>query len=378
MSNNKKRVVIKIGTSVLTRSRSARGEGSDFEADANSPLGRLVSQISRLRAQGFEILVVSSGAIGAGMARLVWKKRPDEIRKKQAAAAVGQVALMQVYKKLFNAHGALVAQVLLTRSDIEDRRRYMNARNTLLTLLELGVVPVINENDTVAVDEIKFGDNDRLSALVAAKTDAGLLIILSDVDGLLRSADKKESKVVPVVAEINKDIEALVWKGVKSDLGTGGMASKIEAAKIATASGVTTVIANAFRENILTDIAGGKEAGTKFISLKSLSTKEKWILFGAVPKGEIVVDEGACRALKGLNKSLLPAGVADVKGNFGKGDVVKIKTQGTGEFARGIALFSSQDIEKIKGRKSADLAKLLGRAPASHEVVHRDSLAIIP
>jgi glutamate 5-kinase len=368
MTKNKKRVVIKIGTSIWTESsRSAGG----------SVLPSLVEEICGLRSEGAEVLLVTSGAIGAGVKELNWERRPEDIKKKQAAAAVGQVSLMQTYQNLFRARGVLVAQVLLTRGDFDDRKRYLNARSTLLTLLDLGVVPVINENDTVSVEEIQFGDNDRLSALVAAKIDADLLIILSDVDGLLRPASGGEKEIVPLVPKISSEIEKLAWKGRAGGVGTGGMASKIEAAKVATQSGVTVVVANGSRPRVLADILEGKSVGTKFVSAKSLSARGKWILFGAVPKGEIVIDQGAASALKESKKSLLAAGVLKVQGHFRKGEIVKITRDGREEIARGVVSFSSEDIEKIKGKKSEEIKGILGSSRSS-EIVHRDQLVLLP
>ena len=366
MSKNKKRVVIKIGTSILTES-SGSISGSILES--------LVGEVCSLLSEGHEVLLVTSGAIGAGIKELNWEKRPEDIRKKQAAAAVGQVSLMQTYQNLFRNRGVHVAQVLLTRGDFDDRKRYLNARSTLLALLELGVVPIINENDTVSVEEIRFGDNDKLSALVAAKIDSDLLIILSDVDGLLMTVGK-EKEIVPVVPEITSEIEKLAWKGSDSGQGTGGMASKIEAAKVATQSGVTMVVANGSRPGVLSDIVEGKSVGTKFVSAKSLSAKQRWILFGALPKGEIAVDEGAARALRESKKSLLAAGILKVEGHFRKGEIVKIRS-GEEEIARGVASFSSDEIEKVKGKKSGEIREILGSSNSS-EIVHRDSLVLLP
>lgn len=361
MTEDKKRIVIKIGTSILTRR-------------VGSPLVSLVGEIASARARGAEILLVTSGAIGAGMEKLNWSRRPAEIRKKQAVAAIGQVALMQTYEKLFKIHQTETAQVLLSRSDFDDRTRYLNARNTLFTLLELGVVPIINENDTVAVEEIRFGDNDNLSALVAAKIDAELLVILTDVDGLYRSGTEE---VIPLVSQITPEIEKHAGKKSKSGLGTGGMASKIAAAKIATDSGVTTVVANGFRKNVISDILDGKTVGTKFIAKKTLSAKEKWILFGARSKGEIWIDSGAANALKHLKKSLLPAGILNLTGAFSKGDVIKLKTEDGTEIARGIVSYSAEEIQRIRGKKSAEIKKVLDSSANSFEVVHRDSLVLI-
>lgn len=260
----KKRIVVKLGTAILTRSHAG--------------LEALVGEICAHKEKGSEFVLVTSGAIGAGMKELGWARRPEDIKKKQAAAAVGQVTLMQTYQKLFKSRGVSVAQVLLTRGDFDDRKRYLNAQSTLSTLLELGVVPVINENDTVATEEIQFGDNDRLSALVAVKMHADLLVILSDVEGLYSSLSAREKTLIPWVAKITPKIEKLAGKGSDSGLGTGGMASKIQAAKIATASGAAVVVANGSRKNVLRDILQGKNVGTRFASKKFLSAQERWIL----------------------------------------------------------------------------------------------------
>lgn len=365
MNRNKKRIVVKIGTSILAQT-----------ADGIQPttLKALVEQICSARKEGAEFILVTSGAIGAGIKKLNWEKRPQEIRKKQAAAAVGQVSLMEIYQDLFKEYQTVVAQVLLTRGDFENRQTYLNARQTLLTLLELNVVPVVNENDTVATEEIQFGDNDNLSALVAAKIDADLLIILSDVEGLLAKKGKS-AELVPVVTEIGPEVEKLVWEGVKSALGTGGMSSKIQAAKVAGASGVTTVIASAFRANVIADILEGKSVGTKFVAMKALSAKQRWILFGAIPKGALVVDQGAALALKNLNKSLLPAGVVGTNGSFRKGDVVSVASQDGQEIGRGIVSYSSDEVEKIKGQKTSEIKKIL-KASNSTEIIHRDVLVL--
>ncbi len=367
MAKIKKRIVVKVGTSSFTGKRQNLQE-------SNPALDQLVGEICDLAAEGHEMILVTSGAIGAGVKELGWAKRPEDLSKKQAAAAVGQVTLMRTYQKLFRSRGLHVAQILLTRDDFEDRGRYLNARNTLLKLLELGVVPVINENDTVAVEEIQFGDNDRLSALVAVKTDADLLVILSDVDGLIRERDGKK-EVISVVPKITSEVEKLAWRGVKGALGTGGMTSKIEAAKITTASGITTHIANANAKRVLSGIVEGKNIGTKFVSLKSISAKHKWILFGALPKGGVVVDAGAVAALKNRKKSLLSAGVVSVQGSFQKGAVISVKSPDQVEFARGIASFSSDQMNTVKGQNSADVKKQLGSRP---EIIHRDSLALLP
>ncbi len=351
-----KRIVIKIGTSVLAKSLE--------ENKKNSPLKFLVEDICAVRSRGIEIILVSSGSIGAGMKLMKMIHRPEEIRKKQALAAIGQVQLMRTYDDFFKIYETKVAQVLLTRNDFDDRQRYLNARHTLSTLLELGVVPIINENDTVAVEEIRFGDNDQLSSLVAAKMDADYLILLSDVDGLYKFGVGKSKEVIHLVSEITPEIEKHVDPSSKGQLGTGGMVSKLEAAKIATSSGVTTVIANAFTKNILTQILEGKEIGTKFSSLKSLTAKKRWILFGAVPKGELVLDDGAVKAILERSSSLLVPGIQEVSGNFSKGDVVRLKNSKGKEIARGVVSYSSDDL-KAKGQF------------LSKEVIHRNVLAVV-
>ena len=368
-SMNIHRVVIKIGTSILAQGRDA-GEASVLES--------LVGEICDFQSRKWEMILVTSGAIGMGVRELGWARRPQDIPRKQAAAAVGQVGLMGTYQKLFGARGATVAQVLLSRGDFEDRRRYLNARNTLQTLIGLGVVPIINENDTVAVDEIRFGDNDRLSAMVAAKMSAGTLVILSDVDGLYRSSARRESDLVGMVPEITEEVERLAWKSRSDGPGTGGMASKIDAAKIASHSGVVTVVANGFRPGVLGEILAGKPAGTKFLAAGKLSAREKWLLFGAVPKGDLVVDSGAEAALRERRKSLLAIGVTAVRGAFRKGDVVRIRGVSGREIARGTVNFSSEDTGRIRGLKSSEVRSALGSGTASGEVVHRDSLALLP
>ncbi|OGR87223.1 MAG: glutamate 5-kinase [Elusimicrobia bacterium RIFCSPLOWO2_01_FULL_60_11] len=237
-----------------------------------------------MKEKGADFIWVTSGAIGAGMKDLGWTKRPEDMKKKQAAAAVGQVSLMRTYQEMFRHHGVQVAQVLLSRDDFDDRRRYLNAQSTLSTLLEMGVVPVINENDTVSIEEIQFGDNDRLSALVAVKMHADLLVILSDVEGLYSSMSAREKILIPFVAKITRKIEKMAGKGSGSGLGTGGMASKVQAAKIAAAAGAAVVVAKGSRENVLQDILEGKSVGTRFASKKSLSARQRWIFSSSLLK----------------------------------------------------------------------------------------------
>ncbi len=369
-----KRVVVKIGTSIVASGLGFPDASGQPARTGVTVLESLVEDIGLAMSRGHQIIVVSSGAIGAGIRKLKWNQRPTEMNLKQAAASVGQVSLMQAYDRLFAHQHRTVAQVLLTRRDFENRVSYLNARATITALLELGVVPIINENDTVAVDEIKFGDNDSLSALVASKMDAELLVMLTDVDGLYG----RGGEVVRLVEKITPEIERMAGKKSASGMGTGGMSSKIDAAKISTASGVTTIIASGLKKGTITDILDGVETGTTFVALSHLSAKEKWILFGARARGEIWVDSGAESALRNLKRSLLPAGVVSVRGTFDRRDVVKVKTEQGTEFARGVSQFSSEDIEKIKGKKSAEVHKILKTSVSSAEIVHRDALVIIP
>ena len=349
-----KRIVVKIGSSIL------------FAHEANLecfsyPMNEIVAHVSTLIEGGKEMVIVSSGAIAAGMTVLKMKSRPKELSSLQATAAVGQHLLMSQYSHFFEKKGLNCAQVLLTWEDFADRKRYLNAKNTLITLLKLKCVPIINENDTVSTDEIKFGDNDRLSALVATLINADLLIILSDVDGLLDQA----KLVVKVVPEINTQIKELARPTNKKAC-VGGMITKIEAAKIAMDSGVPCVIANGRRKDIISStIENPGESGTLFVPKKGyLSARERWIAFGTKPKGKIIVDEGAKKAL--LNKkSLLSVGIVGLAGDFQAGDIVSVQDLQGNEFARGKVGISSKQLGKVKG------------SHFDKEVVHRDNIVIL-
>jgi len=363
----KKRVVIKIGTSVLTKPSGVLNE---------STIERIVDDVAQMLKLGAEVIIVTSGAIGAGRGRL--KLQGRSIREKQALASIGQSYLMSVYEKFFRKHKRLVAQVLLTGDDLSLRERYLNARNTLLTLLSMGVVPVVNENDTVAVDEIKFGDNDRLSALVASKVEADQLVILTDVDGLFSADPHAESKV-----KLIKEVEAITPEmeksasGRGSERGTGGMITKLEAAKIATASGITMCIANGNRKEVLKKIWNGENPGTKFLPGKEkIVSRKRWIAFDTRIEGKIAVDEGAREALLRRGKSLLPSGITSVEGRFNTGACVAVVDMAGIEFARGLTSYSSDEIEKIKGKKSSQIEKTLGYKDYD-EVIHRDNLVIL-
>jgi len=375
-----KRIVVKVGTSLLT----------DETGNLNcSFIARLCAELSELRKKGEEIILVTSGAIVTGIGKLnkevITSKvgkgafRPSNLREKQAAAAIGQVGLMQVYEQEFEKKNILVGQVLLTREDLEERNRYLNARNTLLTLLNLGVIPIINENDTVAVEEIQVGDNDTLSAIVAAKVDADYLIILTDIEGLYTDdpTKNKNAKLIPEVKEITPEIEELARKNPAGVRGTGGMLTKIEAAKIAIRSGVTMVIGNGKKDKVVTQIIKGEKIGTKFLPDKEgLKARDRWIAFGMKAKGKIYIDLGAVEALVKKGKSLLSSGITSVEGNFEGGEMVSVFSPEEKEIARGLTYYSAEEIEKIKGKKSQEIEKILKRKDYD-EVIHRDNLVIL-
>jgi glutamate 5-kinase len=348
------RIVVKLGTGVLTDSRKLIDPAQ---------LEQLVAQIATLKKSGKEVVLVTSGAVGAGMGALGYAARPTDLAEKQACAAVGQSRLMAAYDKLFSAHGLVVAQVLLTHDDLEHHERHLNARNTLVTLLNRGVVPIINENDAVSFTEIKFGDNDKLSALVASLLPADLLVILTTVDGVIENFGKKNSKTISVIEQINSDLEKIAG-GTTSETAVGGMASKVQAAKIVVRSGIPLVIASGKKNNVLAKVLGGEDEGTLFVAQPNkLQGRKRWIAFCHHPKGTLFVDDGAKLALCEKGKSLLPPGVARCEGEFAAGDVVRICDLDGLEFARGIAKFSAGEI----------CAKKLARV----ELVHRDDLVIL-
>ena len=362
-----KPVVIKVGTAILSRP-----EGGLNAARIRA----LAEELAGLRKRNLRPILVTSGAIGAGMDAFGWKTRPTVLKDKQAAAAVGQPALMEAYKAAFSPLGVTVAQILLTRADLDDRERYLNIRNTLGALLERGVVPIINENDTVATQEIKFGDNDTLSALVAARMDAARLFILTDVDGLLTSTGA-DGQLLPEVFQITPDIEALVQAGTGSAKSVGGMASKLSAARLAMASGVEVWIASGRRPGAVTDIMDGKGVGTRFAANPdALSARKRWIAFGRKIRGALHLDEGATRAVTEGKRSLLPSGVLRSEGAFDAGDTVRLLAPGGREIGRGLAAFGAAEVRKIKGHRSQEIEGLLGRA-APAELVHRNNLVVL-
>jgi glutamate 5-kinase len=344
-------------------------------------MSTLVAQLAQLHRQGLELLIVSSGAIAAGRHKLGLTKEHKGIPFKQVLASVGQSRLMNVYEQLFAQHNITVAQALLTRADLADRAGYLNTRNTLLALLELRVLCIVNENDVVAVDEIqeaKFGDNDNLSAMVANLVDADLLLILTDIAGLYTADPQRDpdARLIPQVDRIDSEIERLVTD-TAGNLGTGGMITKIEAAKLATASGVTVIIADGREPDIILRLAAGETSGTRFQPTTSkLESRKRWMLSGLSTKGKLVVDSGAALALRKQNRSLLAAGITQVEGEFQRGDIVNIYDPQGSQLGCGIANYSSADIAVIKGSHSKKITALLGYGYGS-EVVHRNNLVVL-
>ncbi|SDF21589.1 glutamate 5-kinase [Sporolituus thermophilus] len=363
-----RRIVVKVGTSTLTHST---GKLNLLRIE------RLVRELSDLANQGKQIILVTSGAVGAGMDRLGLKEKPKTIPEKQAAAAVGQGILMHTYEKLFGEYGQTVAQVLLTREDSVNRKRYANSRNTLLTLLNMGVIPIINENDAVAIDELKIGDNDTLSAMVASIVDADVLIILSDVEGVYTANPQTnpDAALIGEIREITPDVEALAG-GPGTVRGTGGMYTKIQAAKIAMSSGVMMVIASGSRDGVVREVLSGAEIGTLFVPKESrLQIRKRWLAFGARIHGAITVDEGCEQALlKG--SSVLAAGIRAVEGDFEQGNTVRVLSITGREIARGITNYSAEDTRKIMGAHTNEIAGILGYK-LYDEVIHRDNMVLL-
>lgn len=363
-----KRIVVKVGTSTLTY------ENGRLNLER---IEKLVRQIADLSNQGKEVILVSSGAVGAGLPLLGLTERPKDISVKQAAAAVGQGLLLQIYEKLFREYGIIVGQVLLTRADSVMKSRYINLKNTLSSLLQLRAIPIINENDVVAVDELKIGDNDSLSAMVASIVEADVLIILSDIDGLYTSNPNtnKSAELIPVVDEITPAVFALA-SGSSSTLGTGGMITKIEAATIAVNSGVNMVIASGSYDNIIREIIRGHEIGTWFVAKDNKPhMKKRWLAFGAKQRGKIYVDKGCAEAIVYQGSSLLAVGITSYEGQFKPGDAVEIY-YGDEEIGRGLINYDASDLAKIKGAKISEISEILDRNIEFDEVIHRDDLVV--
>jgi glutamate 5-kinase len=362
-------VVIKLGTNVLAAS------------DGTLDLGRLqalADQVQNVRRSGRKVALVSSGAIGAGIGRLGLKQRPTDLRRLQACAAVGQGHLMRAYQECLARHGVHPAQLLLTSSDFDHRARYLNTRNTILTLFEWDCLPIINENDTVSVAEIRFGDNDLLAAMVTNLLQAPLLVLLTVVDGLF-AADPQAEPSAPLLTTVSvMDDEVMGKAGAsRSTLGTGGMASKLRAARLVTAAGESVIIANGTRPGVLDAILAGEPVGTLFLPTGSaVSARKRWMAFTATPRGRLVVDAGARDAVRHRGGSLLPIGVTGVAGAFGKGDVVALCGPDGADFARGLTNYAAADAGRICGLRSEQIGRVLGTVPYE-EIVHRDNLVVL-
>jgi glutamate 5-kinase len=366
-----RRVVIKAGSSILSTAYGLNQES----------IHNLVYDLATLHSNAKEVVFVTSGAIAAGMARLGIRERPKTIPQRQAAAAVGQIDLMALYEECFSAYNKQVAQVLLTHDDLADRRRYLNAKHTMSALLEAEVIPIVNENDTVAVEELQFsfGDNDNLAALVATLAEADLLVILSDVEGLFTKdpRDFPDSELISLVSQVNNTLFNVAVPQA-GPLGRGGMASKLAAARIASASGIPTIIANGRRQDILPAVFDPQaQTGTLILpSADRLASRKHWIAFTLKPAGALVVDTGAYKALSHKGGSLLPSGLKEVRGLFDGGEcVVCLDIRGQ-EFARGLANYSSAELERIKGLHTSRIEKVLGYK-VSDEIIHRDDLVLL-
>lgn len=362
------RIVVKVGTNVLTA-------GAD---KVHRPtIVSLVQQIAAVRSQGVEIVLVSSGAIAVGRERLNFPARRRDIPLKQMLAAVGQSRLMHLYEQIFELYGITVAQTLLTRGDLTDRNRYLNARNTLLACLMHNVLPIVNENDAVAVSEIRVGDNDNLSALVANLVDADLLLILTDIDGLYTADPRRDPSAtrIAVVSDITEHIYAIA--GGSNVRGTGGMLTKIQAADLATRSGADVVIASGAERDVIARVVAGEAIGTRFpAQATKVESRKRWILAETARHSRVAVDEGAARALTAGGKSLLPAGVVAVEGDFARGQTIRIYTADGREIARGITQYAAVDLRRIRGLQSSQIAETLG-FDYGPEVVHRDDMVVL-
>jgi len=365
------RVVVKIGTRPLTRA-----DGRLDEAH----IAALAEEVHQLTSEDRRIVLVSSGAVGAGMGQLQRQSRPKDLPQLQAVAAIGQSYLVQAYDRALRRHGRHAAQILLTAEDLENRTRYLNVRNTLTALMDLDAVPIVNENDTVSVDELQttFGDNDRLAAFVTNLLQASLLIILSDVDGLFdRDPEAPHARLIPLVRQIDEQIMSLTTDRVTT-LSKGGMASKLEAARIVTAAGENVIIANGRHPGTLTRILAGETVGTLILAKGPMvAARKRWIGFAVQPRGELILDDGARRAIEHQGRSLLPVGVVGVVGQFDKGDVVALHDQQGAEFARGLTNYTAGEVLRIKGLNTTQIEQTLGHRPYQ-EVVHRDNLMLTP
>ncbi|HEY8101526.1 MAG TPA: glutamate 5-kinase [Burkholderiaceae bacterium] len=364
-----KRLIIKVGSSLVTND----GKGID-----NAAIAKWAAQIAQLRLLGKEVVLVSSGAIAEGMQRLGFDKRPTGIHELQACAAVGQMGLAQIYETSFRAHQLGTAQVLLTHADLADRERYLNARSTLFTLLRFGVIPIINENDTVVTDEIKFGDNDTLGALVANLIEGDALIILTDQKGLFTADPRKNPQAEFVHEAVAGDaaLEAMAG-GAGTSIGRGGMLTKILAAKRAATSGAHTIIACGREENVLTRLAAGEAIGTQLTAQTAqLTARKQWMADHLQTAGKVVLDAGAVQKLTSEGKSLLPIGVIEVKGEFGRGDVITCVDESGRAISRGMTNYASSEARRIMRRSSSEISSILGFVEEP-ELIHRDNMVLL-
>ncbi len=363
-----RRIVVKVGSSVLTRDGTLR---SRMFSD-------VARQVSQLCEDGREVVVVSSGAIAIGSRELGWSVPGRSIPEKQAAAAVGQIGLIEIYRRRFARRGRRVAQILVTRTGLEERERFLNARHTLLTLLRLGVVPVVNENDTVATEEIRFGDNDNLSATVVNLVGADLLVILTDVDGLYdrppSEPGAEPARLYDVVESIGTEIERAA-QGSVSAFGRGGMTTKLQAAQAAARCGASTVLCNGNAKDVLLRVAAGEREGTLFLAGSRIASRKHWLAFTLGTRGSLVIDEGAARAVVERGKSLLAAGIVEVRGKFGIGDPVACIDPSGRELARGLVAYGSEEIRRIARRTAREIPQVLGYSNGD-EVIHRDDLVL--
>ena len=364
-----KRIVVKIGSSSLT----SQNGGLDI---AN--MKKFTGEVSAVASSGIEVIIVTSGAIAAGLKYLNIVHRPKDINALQAAASVGQVELMRTYSTLFYRNQLKIGQILLTHEDTTRRQQYLNIKNTIESLIKLGVIPIINENDSVATDEIKFGDNDRLAALVSTLIEADILIILSDIDGMYDKNPRTNSnaRLISQVNNISEDIEEVAG-GIGSTYGSGGMVTKIKAARVCSFSGIGMIIANSRQSNVLKKIINGENIGTFFVpqTLKKVKSVKKWIAFGVRTRGSIVIDRGAEEAIVSRGKSILPVGVLEVSGKFNKGDTLKVFSVDGKLVAKGISSFSNEDIFKIKGKNEKQILAEFDSSMC-REIIHRNSLIV--
>lgn len=364
-----RRWVIKIGSALLTNN----GRGLDRDR-----IGDWVGQIATLQERGIEVVLVSSGAVAEGMSRLGWRRRPGTVHELQAAAAVGQMGLVQAYETQFQRFGKHTAQVLVDHDDLANRKRYLNARSTLNTLLELGVVPVVNENDTVATEEIRFGDNDRLAALVTNLIEAEVLVILTDQDGLFEQDPRQnpDARLITIADAEDRSLEAIAG-GSSSGVGRGGMITKLEAARLAARSGANTLIAGGRAKDILLALQSGKSTGTLLVSAREpLDARKQWLAGHLQMRGKLVLDEGAVKVVREQGRSLLPVGVKSVSGGFTRGEMVSCVDADNMEIARGLANYNADETARIIGRPSSEIAKILGYC-ADEELVHRDNMVLM-